>query len=400
MEMMRHKLGYLAAGVCLLLLAACGGGTTPTSAGSIPKTRAGLIAAFPASVRPLLTSDIPTPVIAALLQVRRSGPGTLVDWDSGGQLFQGEQIAYINNWQKITGWTVKDVAPSPSPGQVQAQVATGHPNFDMYETGSNGDAMVAQKKGLIEPLNMSLLHDDLAMLPKGWQYTPYWIQYSYFQVLLLWNTHVWPRTGGKHPTTALDLFNTKEFPGKRCLFKYPEYAGTLEYPLLASGVSPSHLYPLDVSKALAKLDTIKSDIVWWTTGAQSVSDIANGTCAMGTTWQGRPALALKSNPGLPLGWTWNQTLLIDSGWAIPKGAAHAAAAQSLIAFDFTPLNQCRFINALGYGVPMRTSCLNSFGKEWGITPQHEAESIAHQSPAYYSTHEASLVNQFNAWLTS
>ena len=114
--------------------------------------RQSLIDQFPADVRPLFTSDIPDDVIAALLKVRNSGAGTLVLNDFGGELFKGEQIGYLNNWQKITGWTIKDIAPSPDPGQVKAQVDLGHPQFDMFETGSNGDAMTEEQAGLLAPL--------------------------------------------------------------------------------------------------------------------------------------------------------------------------------------------------------------------------------------------------------
>ena len=32
---------------------------------------------------------------------------------------------------------------------------------------------------------------------------------------------------------------------------------------MADGVAPADLYPLDIPRALAKLDTIKDEIVWW-----------------------------------------------------------------------------------------------------------------------------------------
>lgn len=385
----------------ILTIVSCGGGSANNNTSSNPTDRAGLIAAFPSDVQPLLTSDIPTPVISALLTVRRAGSGTLVDWDSGGQLFQGEQTAYINNWEKITGWTVKDLAPSPDPGQIKAQVDSGHPNFDIFETGSNGDATVEQNAGLLDKLDMNLLQPEINLIPKGQGYenTDYWIQYSFFGVNLIWDTRKWPMSGN-HPNTPNDLFNTSQFPGKRCLFKYPEYAGTLEYPLLADGVSASQLYPLDVQRAFKKLDTIKSSVVWWDSGAASVSNIVAGNCAMGVTWNGRPALATAADPTIPIGVSWQNVLLIDSGWAIPKGAKNAAAANSLLAYDLTPKNQCAFINTLGYGIPMDPSCINSFGQTWGVTAGHRAETVVHQNKDYYVKNITTLITQFNAWLTS
>jgi putative spermidine/putrescine transport system substrate-binding protein len=363
--------------------------------------RQSLIDQFPADVRPLLTSDIPDAVIAALLKVRNSGAGTLVLNDSGGELFKGEQIAYLNNWQKITGWTIKDIAPSPDPGQVKAQVDSGHPQFDMFETGSNGDAMTEEQAGLLAPLDMTLLNPIIAKFPQnaGYDHTDHWIQYGFFGVLLDWDTRKWPLSG-PHPTTPADLFDTAKFPGKRCLFKYPEYGGTLEYALLADGVPADKLYPLDVDRAFKKLDTIKNDIVWWSSGAESVQRIVDGDCAMGVTWQGRPALRLKDDPKAPIGVSWQGVVLIDSGWAAPKGARHLDAVNALLAYDFTPQNQCRFLNTLGYGIPIDPSCIDAFGKQWAVTEEHRRMTVTRQNADYYAKHIKELITKFNAWITS
>lgn len=396
----------IAAAMLTLGVVGCGGqSATKSYSGTIPTTRAGLVAAFPSDVRPLLTNDIPTSVIGALLRVRKSGPQTLVDWDSGGELYQGESLAYIDNWERITGWKVKDIAPNPDPGKVKAQVASGHPNFDFFETGGAGQTLLEEHQGLLHPLDMSLLGADVARFPKdaGIDWTKYrdkyWIDFGFLGAVITWDTRKWP-VSGPHPTTPADLFNVKKFPGKRCFFKFPTGAGTLEYALLAAGVSPQHLYPLNTTLAFKKLDTIKSNIVWFLTGSEATNDIVNGECAMGVNWNGRPALALKSNPGLPIGVTWQQILLIDDGWAIPKGAAHAEAANSLLAYDFTARNQCRFLNIMGYGVPMTSSCINAFGQKWGVTLQHIKQAAAIQDDDYYTQHISGLIDQFNAWLTS
>jgi putative spermidine/putrescine transport system substrate-binding protein len=356
---------------------------------------------FPADVRPLLTPDVPDEVIAALLKVRQQGSGTLVLNDSGGELYKGEQIAYLNNWQRITGWTIKDIAPSPDPGQVKAQVDSGRPQFDMFETGSNGDAMAEEQAGLLAQLDTTLLKPVIATFPKGadYAYTDRWVQYGFFGVLLIWDTRKWPMSG-PHPTTPKDLFDLAKFPGKRCLFKFPEYGGTLEYPLMADGVSADKLYPLDVDRAFKKLDTIKNDIVWWSSGAESVQRIVNGDCAMGVTWHGRPALRLKDDPSAPIGVSWEGVLLTDSGWAAPKGTKHIDAVNSLLAYDFTPQNQCRFINTLGYGIPIDPSCIDDFGKSWAVTQEHRAIAGAKQDAQYYKEHIKELITKFNAWITS
>lgn len=82
------------------------------------------------------------------------------------------------------------------------------------------------------------------------------------------------KLGANKPQDWSALFDTKTFPGKRALYKWPS-PGVLELALLADGVPADKLYPLDLDRAFKKLDTIKKDIVWWGGGAQSQQLLAS-----------------------------------------------------------------------------------------------------------------------------
>jgi len=121
---------------------------------------------------------------------------------------------------------------------------------------------------------------------------------------------------------------------------------------------------------------------------------------MGVTWQGRPALRSKEEPNLPVGTSWEGVMLIDSGWAAPKGAKHLDAANSLLAYAFTAQNQCKFINTMGYGIPIDSSCIDEFGKKWAVTSEHRAMTATRQNAEYYAKNIKDLIAKFNAWITS
>ena len=87
----RFRWGRAALTASALLALTAGSGSAPAA------DRQSLIKEFPADVQALFTPDIPDEVIAALLKVRKMGPETLVIDDGGGELFKGEQIAYINS---------------------------------------------------------------------------------------------------------------------------------------------------------------------------------------------------------------------------------------------------------------------------------------------------------------
>jgi putative spermidine/putrescine transport system substrate-binding protein len=368
--------------------------STPSSGTASPATD-DLTSQFPADVQDLV-SDLPTELQHALLDLR-DNPGTLKFHGAGGAAAASWRAAAWNEFEDITGWTVADTAPCCPYDQLKLQIDAGNPpDWDLIEIGSLGDALTIDGQGLLGPLDYSLLDWEKEQLPEGIVWEDNWLQYGQFAALLIWNTDVWPESG-THPTSTLDLFNTTDFPGKRCFEKYPQFAGTLEFPLLADGVSKDDLYPLDVERALAKLDSIKGDIAWWEDGAEPVQFVATGECDLSVAWHGRVATALEDDPTLPIGIAWDDALYIDAAFGIPKGATNADAASALLAYWMAPRNQCDNINDNGYGIPFDTSCMDEYGKTWGVDAER-ASTGAFQDPEYYNENLDSLVDQFNAWL--
>ena len=77
----------------------------------------------------------------------------------------------------------------------------------------------------------------------------------------------------------------------------------LEWALLADGVAPGDVYAMlstdeGVAGALAKLDTIKDQVVWWTKGAQPPQLLADSEVVIASAYNGRlfSAIAEKNQP--------------------------------------------------------------------------------------------------------
>ena len=56
--------------------------------------------------------------------------------------------------------------------------------------------------------------------------------------------------------------------------------GILEYPLLADGVAPDKLYPLNVDRSLKKLDSIRNDTIFAPNVGVLQQDVASGQVDM------------------------------------------------------------------------------------------------------------------------
>ena len=135
--------------------------------------------------------------------------------------------------------------------------------------------------------------------------------------------------GDKKPTSLADFFDLEKFPGKRGTYTWPAH-GLLEMALIADGVAPDQLYPLDVERAFKKIDTIKDQIVWWTAGAQSEQLLADGEVVMCTMWNGRLENIRKA--GAPVAPVWEQFFPMAEYLMIPEGTKHPKEAMELVAW--------------------------------------------------------------------
>ena len=125
------------------------------------------------------------------------------------------------------------------------------------------------------------------------------------------------------PTSWADFFDTTKYPGKRGIWGNYVVNGALEAALLADGVPQDQLYPLDLDRAFAKLDTIKSDISFFNSQAQGEELMASKEVSMIITVNSSGYhLDTAGEDWAPV---WDQALESWDYWIAPKGANMAAA---------------------------------------------------------------------------
>jgi putative spermidine/putrescine transport system substrate-binding protein len=135
------------------------------------------------------------------------------------------------------------------------------------------------------------------------------------------------------PTTWVDFFDTKKFPGKRA-FPKSIYAGTVEIALLADGVAKENLYPLDFDRGFAKLDELKDDMIFYDSYAQGQQFIVQGSASMIATANSR-MIQLKRTGRAD--YTYEQAILYPwGGFPITQNAPNADATNALIDFMSHP----------------------------------------------------------------
>jgi putative spermidine/putrescine transport system substrate-binding protein len=169
----------------------------------------------------------------------------------------------------------------------------------------------------------------------------------------------------------------------------------LEVALLADGVAPDKLYPLDLDRAFKKLDTIKSQIVWWSGGAQSQQLMASGEAPLGVFWNGR--LHALQQTGVDVGVSWNQNLTAADMLVVPKGAKHKAEAMKFLAAATSAQAQANFAAETGYApVNLKSAALLPADVAKTQPDQYKATQI-NLDMKYWADHRDEIAKRWYAW---
>ena len=318
---------------------------------------------------------------------------SLVVADPGGPFKEGYGAAFYRPYQEQTGVEIVNIAREHQPtSHVRAIVETKNYSWDVV-TITLGDQVMLSGLGMLEKLDWSdqnmkdimpeARHDD-------------WMGVDVYATVICFNSSTF---GNKVPQSWADFWDVKGFPGRRSLRRSP--IDTLEIALLADGVDPKQLYPIDYDRAFRMLDKIRPDIaVWWTGGAQTSQMLESGEVDMIATWNGRAQTVIDA--GKPVGIGWNQGLYSIEGWAIPKGNPKAALGMPFIAFCADPKRQAEYTKTLAYG-PTNPKAYDYIPPERAkylpTAPEH-VDKLILANQDWWGKHKDEAEQKFNEWLLS
>src|SRR5579883_2780416 len=198
-----------------------------------------------------------------------------------------------------------------------------------------------------------------------------------------------------HPRSWADVFDVKRFPGKRMLSSGP--SPNMEIALLADGVAPDKLYPLDVDRAFKKLDTIKNDLIFWTSNSQSQQLLTDGEVVCGNILNGRAYDAAKK--GAKVAIEWNQNIQSVDYLVVPKGAKNADVAMGLIDEMTKAENQAKLANMIAYSPtnPAAFSAIHQDIAPWLCTNPNNADKGFVINAKYWRKILKPLTERFELW---
>lgn len=270
------------------------------------------------------------PVSLAVAQDK--GQVVVASW--GGTFQDALREAILKPFERATGIKVVE-ATGPQMSKLRAMLNTGSPEWDVAEV-LPGDFQQLSSEGLLERLGYTAMDRSVfAELPKD-LVQPFGVGTYMYSTVIAFNTKKYTQANG--PKSWADVWDLKKFPGPRSLNAGNGPVPPIEAALLADGVAPENLYPLDFKRAYAALARIKPNVVKWaTTAAMQTEALISGEAVIGMASHGRIQLAKEQ--GAPVDYVWNQALTDSSWWAILKGAKNVNNAQKFIEFASRPESQ-------------------------------------------------------------
>lgn len=256
-------------------------------------------------------------------------PASITIVNPGGPYLEATLEAWGKTFTEKTGIKVKGDSPQSLP-KIQQMVGAKNVTWDVVEVPPVftlrycGTLFEKLTPGLVDPSRVNAGFGNECGVPDAG-----------YANLMLYSKKKFPNGG---PQNWADFFDVKKFPGKRGLWDGAEGVN-LEIALLADGVPPEKLYPLDLDRAFRKLSELKPHIVFWRTGAQSTQMMESGEVDMIMAWSSRAYPALKN--GAPFEPVWNQHIIYNNVLAIPKGAPNKEASETYIRHALQDVQQAR-----------------------------------------------------------
>ncbi|MDH3452182.1 MAG: ABC transporter substrate-binding protein [Gammaproteobacteria bacterium] len=332
-----------------------------------------------------------------------------VSW--GGAYTASQQQAYHDPYMAANPGVkiINDDSSAEAVAKIRAMNETGNVTWALVDAVAS-DAITLCDEGLIEVVD----HDKILVpapdgTPASQDFGEMIVSECYIPQIVYSTTFGYRTDLVKTPPkTIADVFDLKKIPGKRSLEKKP--INNLEWALIADGVPVDDVYDMlsekkGVDRALAKLDTIKDQVVWWTKGAQTPQLLADGEVVIGSTYNGRLFSVIEEEKQ-PIAMMWDWQVFDLDGWVIPKGGPHREEVLKYLRFatDTQRLaDQAKFIS---YG-PARKSSAPMVGKHASLgiemgphmpTAPANSKNTLLFNYEWWADHRDELNEVFNAWL--
>ena len=334
---MKKKLTALAlAAVMAASLAACGA-SSDSAAASAPAASAAAEETAASAESTAAAEEAP----AADAATQDFAGETLVIGVWGGTWKESFDAACVKPFEEAYGVTIEEEEMGDNiVAQVIAQTEQDIEGIDLAAgVGAADFCAYLGTKNAVKELDYSRLPnaeplDDLAK-------TKYGVGMYICAEAWVYDNDAFPET----PVGSEGFFDTTN-TGDRCMRSWAG-SGLLEQALLADGVAYEDLYPVDLDRAFAKLDTIKPYITkYWSSGAEIYQTISDKEAVAGEYWFSHANRAI--NDGANASISYQDAVKFADSFAMTANTKKEDLAYAFIDFCLSPEVQANFSKLVGY----------------------------------------------------
>jgi len=334
---------------------------------------------------------------------RRAGAAEqLVIASFGGQYQDAQRKAFFEPFTKETGIKIVEVS-GVSTAKVRSMVMTKNVEWDVF-TASSADYPYLAATGLLEKIDYSKFpqsfKDDI--MPDAQR--DYGVGTVYSSQVLAYSTKAF---GSNPPKSWADFWDVAKFPGPRLLPAATFVIQPVEPALLAAGVAPDKVYPLNLPLAYEMFTKIRPNVIRWvkssSAGPQALVD---GEVVMTLANSARVS-ELKAQ-GAAIDFTWNQGVTSLGLWSVPKGAKNYANALKFLEFASRSDQQAALARLMPYG-PVTKGAFAKLKPEVVATlptaPQNLAQAFMQKTEAWLDKNPEGVsyydanTKMWDSWIT-
>ncbi|HQY30600.1 MAG TPA: extracellular solute-binding protein [Thermomicrobiales bacterium] len=368
-------------------LAACGGDSETKPTPAVPE--------LPPTSTPVAVSTQPilgSPVAGYSDPIRWQGRTlNIAGW--GGDIQTAQAEAFFKPFGAATGADVQ--IKKADLGRLREQIDQEEVVWDVLTVPAE-DALNLARSNYLEAIDFAVV-DKTALIPEI--VLQYSVGASFFSTVI-----VYPATRPT-PPSGWDQFwsvgpkaedGTIAVEDLRALRRNP--IGTLEFALLADGVSIANLYPLDLERAFTSLDKIRDYVVaWYEDGKQPIELLLAEQAAMASAWNVR---AWQLGVTTQVGVQWQGGMLSADMWVVPRGAPNKDVAMDFINFSTRAIPSANFGRLVPFGpVNLDSSALLDVERlaEMPTSPGNLAAQFV-QNWAWWADNTDAVTTRFEDWL--
>jgi putative spermidine/putrescine transport system substrate-binding protein len=321
--------------------------------------------------------------------VMRSGPARAAERVAfvsfGGSYGEFTKEFWIKPFTVQTGIEV-DYVTGPDLARVKAQVTTQNVEWDVFD-GPGSTISAGSKEGLWEPIDTRIVDLTKLVVQGGPDMVPTFI-YS--------GGIAWDPARTKAPAKDFgQLWDVATFPGRRAF--RTRISETLEMALLADGVEPGKLYPLDLDRGFKALDRVKGDVKkWFEQTTQGITIIQTNEADYTYTYANRVKSAREA--GISIDFSFDQVISARNYYAVPKGSRRKEAAMRFLEFVTRPEQQAIMAEKMGF-MPVTKGAAEKVSpdaRKWIADPNNPRNAFVDDN--YWRDNFITADKRFKEWI--